>query len=161
MKLALASLMLLSSIALPAQARGPVYDPTRIRYRDTGDYSNYKAYESKGGYAREEKCFKRVYREEYIPGDMRNPGYVRSYKKRVSVPCDWKYYNRRPAAPPIHEHKHEHKEKDDNSCIEGAVLGGISGAGAGAVLSRGDGRWWAIPLGIVGGSMVGCQIDGG
>ena len=28
-------------------------------------------------------------------------------------------------------------------------------------LSRGDGRWWAIPLGIVGGSIVGCQIDGG
>ena len=27
-------------------------------------------------------------------------------------------------------------------------------------LSRGDGRWWANPLGIVGGS-IGCQIDGG
>ena len=40
------------------------------------------------------------------------------------------------------------------------VLGGIAGGGAGA-LSRGDGRWWAIPLGIVGGSIVGCQIDGG
>ena len=50
---------------------------------------------------------------------------------------------------------------DDNSCVEGAVLGGILGGGAGAAASRGDGRWWAIPLGIVGGSMVGCQIDGG
>ena len=34
-------------------------------------------------------------------------------------------------------------------------------AGLGVALSRGDGRLWAIPLGIVGGSMVGCQIDGG
>ena len=52
-------------------------------------------------------------------------------------------------------------QTDDNSCIEGSVLGGIAGGGLGAALSRGDGRWWAIPLGIVGGSMVGCQIDGG
>ena len=50
---------------------------------------------------------------------------------------------------------------DDNSCIEGSVLGGILGGGAGAAASRGDGRLWAIPLGIVGGAMVGCQIDGG
>ena len=36
---------------------------------------------------------------------------------------------------------------DDNSCIEGGILGGIAGGGIGAA-SRGDGRWWAIPLGI-------------
>ena len=50
---------------------------------------------------------------------------------------------------------------DNNSCVEGSIIGGILGGGAGAAASRGDGRWWAIPLGIVGGSMVGCQIDGG
>ena len=50
---------------------------------------------------------------------------------------------------------------DDNSCIEGSVLGGIAGGGLGAALSKGDGRWWAIPSGIVGGALVGCQIDGG
>ena len=38
---------------------------------------------------------------------------------------------------------------------------GILGGGLGAALSRGDGRWWAIPLGVVGGSMIGCDIDGG
>ena len=31
-------------------------------------------------------------------------------------------------------------------CVEGAVLGGILGGGAGVAASRGDGRWWAIPL---------------
>lgn len=50
---------------------------------------------------------------------------------------------------------------DDNSCIEGSILGGIAGGGLGAALSRGDGRWWAVPTGIVGGALVGCQIDGG
>lgn len=50
---------------------------------------------------------------------------------------------------------------DDNSCIEGSILGGIAGGGLGAALSRGDGRWWAIPTGIVGGALVGCQVDGG
>ena len=57
--------------------------------------------------------------------------------------------------------QHNHHGVDDNSCIEGSVLGGIAGGGLGAALSRGDGRWWAIPLGIVGGTMMGCQIDGG
>ena len=50
---------------------------------------------------------------------------------------------------------------DGNECIEGSVLGGILGGGAAAAISRGDGRWWAIPLGVVGGSMIGCYIDGG
>ena len=50
---------------------------------------------------------------------------------------------------------------DENSCIEGSILGGIAGGGLGAALSRSDGRLWAIPLGIVGGAMAGCQVDGG
>lgn len=110
----------------------------------------------------EEKCYKNV--ERYIPGyydDFGNwkVGRVKTTRKRV--PCFRSY--RRPK-PYIHEH-HHHPDigghVDDNSCIEGSILGGIAGAGAGAALSRGDGRWWAIPLGIVGGSMVGCQVDGG
>jgi uncharacterized protein YcfJ len=51
--------------------------------------------------------------------------------------------------------------QDDNSCIEGSILGGIAGGGLGAALSRDAGRLWAIPLGVVGGAMAGCQVDGG
>ena len=69
MKLALAALMMLT--ALPAYAGGP-----RVRYRDTGDYSNYKAYESQRGYAKEEKCYKNEYREEYVPGTSRSVSYT-------------------------------------------------------------------------------------
>ena len=32
---------------------------------------------------------------------------------------------------------------------------------AAAALSRGDGRWWAIPLGVVVGSAIGCDAAGG
>ena len=37
----------------------------------------------------------------------------------------------------------------------------ILGGGVGAALSRDEGRWWAIPLGVVTGSAIGCDIDGG
>ena len=41
--------------------------------------------------------------------------------------------------------------------LKGALLGGgLAGFG-----SRGKDRWWAIPSGIIGGAMVGCQLDGG
>jgi hypothetical protein len=143
MKIALATLMLLSALPVSAES--------------IGDRSNREAYQSKSGYARQEKCFKKVYREEYIPGNMGNPGYVKSYKKRVSVPC------KRDRIQDYHRHENNtaSPNTDDNSCIEGSILGGIAGGGAGAALSRGDGRIWAIPLGIVGGAMAGCQIDGG
>ncbi len=147
MKLALAALLLFSSV--PAA----------------------QAYESQGGYAREQKCFKKVYKETYVPGTMKNPGYVRTEKKRVRVPCN-KTFGEEVYYGPRYHHDHRPRRTrrpaeevrghvDDNSCIEGSILGGIAGGGIGAAASRGDGRWWAIPLGIVGGSMVGCQIDGG
>ena len=73
-----------------------------------------------------------------------------------------------------HHHHHRHIIKEDqypnigrvdedgNSCVEGSILGGIAGAGLGAALSRGDGRLWGIPVtGIVGGALVGCQVDSG
>lgn len=76
----------------------------------------------------------------------------------------WKHHHH-------HHHRHIIKEdqypnvgrvdEDGNSCAEGSILGGIAGAGLGAALSRGDGRLWGIPAGIVGGALVGCQIDGG
>ena len=32
-------------------------------------------------------CKRRVYREEYIPGNYWNPGYVKRYNQIVKVPC--------------------------------------------------------------------------
>ena len=109
----------------------------------------------------EEFCYR--YKEQYVPGYYNKHGrYVGGYvkSKKEKVPC-WSI--NRPSYPDRYEDPAPNVGGgvDDNSCVEGAVLGGILGGGAGTAASRGDGRWWAIPLGIVGGSMLGCQVDGG
>lgn len=43
-------------------------------------------------YYKQPICTKVVYREEYIPGNRWNPGYVRHWKERVRVPC-WSSYS--------------------------------------------------------------------
>ena len=120
---------------------------------------------SQSGYSRDVKCYRDVYREEYVPGTRHRPGYVRTYTKKKEIPCRRSYRPTYINPHGVETNKHTYKptrgKVDDNSCIEGSILGGIGGAGLGAALSRGDGRLWAIPLGIVGGAMVGCQVDGG
>ena len=54
-----------------------------------------------------------------------------------------------------------HYEVDDNDCTDGKIAGCILGGGLAAAISRGDGRWWAIPLGVVAGSHIGCDAAGG
>jgi hypothetical protein len=104
----------------------------------------------------EETCFKYEYREEYVPGTSETPGYVKSYSDKIEVPC-----RRRNTTTFMPPQEQSVGPVDDNSCVEGSIIGGLLGGGAGAAASREDGRFWAIPLGIVGGAMVGCQIDGG
>ena len=104
------------------------------------------------GYSSSSTCTRKEYREEYIPGTSRSPGYVKTWHDTVEVPCN------RTRTTVIRQRT---PSPDGNECQEGAILGGILGGGAGAALSQGDGRWWAIPFGIVGGSIIGCDIDGG
>ena len=90
------------------------------------------------GYSSSKTCTRNEYREEYIPGTRKDPGYVKKWEETV-----------------------DSNEFDNNDCSEGKIAGGILGAGFATAISRGKDRWWAIPAGLVGGSMVGCQIDGG
>ena len=55
----------------------------------------------------------------------------------------------------------EEPNADVNSCVEGSVIGGLLGAGLGAALSRGNGRWFGVPVGGAAGALIGCQVDGG
>ena len=108
-----------------------------------------------GGWSRQ--CFRNVYRETYVPGTQSRPGYVRRWNERKEVPC----YN---AGADGHYYPQTSESRgpvDDNSCLEGSILGGIAGGAAGAALSRDEGMIYGIPLGIVGGALIGCQIDGG
>ena len=46
-------------------------------------------------------------------------------------------------------------------CNIGRLIGGLAGGGLGYVASRDDGRAWAIPLGALLGSQVGCPVAQG
>lgn len=102
---------------------------------------------SRDGGVKSTTCVKKIYREEYIPGTgPSNPGWVRSWYERKKVPC-----RGHASAPPV----------DDNSCIEGSIIGGIAGGAAGGTLATKKNWVWSIPAGVIGGAMVGCQVDGG
>jgi len=96
-------------------------------------------------------CWRSVYREEYTPGTRKNPGYVTSWEEDIQVPCE----NRRTGTI------QQNIQQDDNDCTDGKVAGAVLGGGLGAAVSRGEGRWWAIPLGAVVGSKIGCDAAGG
>jgi len=118
---------------------------------------------SQPGYSNQRSCFKTEYREEYIPGTEDNPGYVKSWKDTVEVPCEdsnvgWRRHT--PTERPYYR-RHVTVYEDTNDCSDGKIAGGLLGGGLGAAVSRGDGRWWAIPLGAVVGSHIGCDLDGG
>ena len=110
------------------------------------------------GYSASRTCFREEYREEYVPGTADNPGYVRSWKETVEFPCRRFHTSETPRES---TRTRTYEEYDTNDCGDGKIAGGILGGGLAAAISRGDGRWWAIPLGAVVGSHIGCDIDGG
>ena len=109
------------------------------------------------GYSTSRSCFKTEYREEYIPGNAENPGYVQSFHETTQVPCN---YDRDSVRNGGYKRKTT-IQFDNNDCTDGKIACGVVGGGLGAAISRGDGRWWAIPLGAVLGSRIGCEIEGG
>ena len=130
--------------------------PAFARYQQPG-YSN--------------QCFRNVYREQYVPGTSERPGYVRRWRERKEVPCynagaDG-YYTPQPRPPrnphylPADPPRHHGGHVDDNSCIEGSIIGGIAGGAIGGAAATQENWIWSIPAGIVGGALVGCQVDGG
>ena len=99
-------------------------------------------------------CYRETYREEYVPGTREDPGFIRTFNELIEVPCRSKISN------PIIK-RETVVEYDDNDCTDGKVAGAVLGGGLGAAISRDDGRWWAIPLGGVVGSKIGCDAAGG
>tara|TARA_B100000927_G_scaffold97908_1_gene79145 strand:- start:1320 stop:1721 length:402 start_codon:yes stop_codon:yes gene_type:complete len=114
--------------------------------------------EYQAGYSSSKSCYRSEYREEYVPGTEDAPGYVRSWKETIEFPCE---RNRATITRPTRTVVERHYEVDNNDCTDGKIAGGLLGGAAGAALSRGDGRWWAIPLGVVAGSAIGCDAAGG
>ena len=126
--------------------------------------------ESQAGWSQERTCFKSEYREEYVPGTEKDPGYVKSWKETIEVPCEnTPHYHedenpnvgRHSSRPSYRRHVTVYEDVDNNDCSEGTLVGGLLGGGLAGFGSRGKDRWWAIPSGIVGGAMLGCAVDGG
>ena len=95
--------------------------------------SNYSSYE--------DKCFKRIYKEKYIPGDSLNPGYVKSWEEDISIRCE-------------NDHNHAKKKIEKGNTIYkpkkcNETLGSLIGGGVAASLSAVDAYGWSIPLGLV------------
>ena len=112
------------------------------------------------GFSEITTCYREEYREEYIPGTEDSPGYIKSWKDTIEYPCS----RRRVESTPENTTRtrvYDEYEVDDNDCTDGKIAGALIGGGAAAAISRGNGRWWSIPLGAVVGSTIGCDIDGG
>ena len=110
------------------------------------------------GYSSTNRCYRSEYREEYIPGTENDPGYVKAWKETIEYPCSRSQIESNPNNT---TRTRTYEEYDTNDCSEGTVIGGLLGGGLAGFGSRGKDRWWAIPSGIIGGSMIGCQLDGG
>ena len=107
------------------------------------------------GYSKSRTCYKSEYKEEYVPGTEFDPGYVKSTKETVEVPCT---PGDTAGSKVIRKTVVEY---DTNDCSDGTIAGALLGGGLAGFGSRGKDRWWAIPTGMLGGAMVGCQLDGG
>ena len=167
MKVFLASLLLLSSTPTFASEPHPYLQQNLQTLRDREEKTHRPgrshrpwktANQSQAGYSSERKCFKTEYREDYIPGTEDSPGYVKSWKDRIEYPCSRTGVE---STPNNTTRTRVYEEYDENDCTDGKIAGGLLGGGLGAAISRGDGRWWAIPLGAVVGSRIGCEIEGG
>tara|TARA_B100000965_G_C19156749_1_gene568489 strand:- start:96 stop:518 length:423 start_codon:yes stop_codon:yes gene_type:complete len=113
------------------------------------------------GFSTSRTCTRNEYREEYIPGTRMDPGYVKKWEETVEVPCPGANSTSRNETRNETRNVTRNEELDNNDCTEGKIAGGILGGGIATAISRGKDRWWAIPAGVIGGSMVGCDIDGG
>ncbi len=113
------------------------------------------ANEYQPGYSTSQTCFKKKYREEYVPGTYSNPGYVKSWKDTIEVPCQSRgistsrnHYHQPQSVYPVASSNNFTAKK--SSCNTGATTtGGLLGGGLAAVLSKKDAYGWSIPLGAV------------
>ena len=69
-------------LSLTACAQAPVTTPPASAAEVWEDGSMRQA-----GYSKSRTCYKSEYKEEYVPGTEFDPGYVKSTKETVEVPC--------------------------------------------------------------------------
>jgi hypothetical protein len=114
------------------------------------------------------QCFKEVYREEYTPGTVNSPGYIRSWTETVEIRC----VGQGGGETVIHNDPFpiNHHTQPKRFTVTRGMITLVSKVRLSAVYLvalvvlpplAGPDMGWAIPLGVVGGSLIGCQVDGG
>ena len=111
------------------------------------------------GYTTQRTCYKNEYREEYVPGTKKSPGYVKSYTDTIEVPCTINSWNSVRSNNNRSHHKSYISDESlvsktytttKGTCSAGsATAGGILGGGLAALLSKIDAYGWSVPLGAV------------
>jgi hypothetical protein len=102
-----------------------------------------------------------VVRTQYV----QSPVYQQpSYQQARNYPAPYQDYPSQPIAPPRYgpaPTSWEEAQALQRRCSIGRLVGGVVGGGIGYAASRQDGRAWAIPLGALLGSQVGCNAGQG
>lgn len=121
----------------PSQAQPwglPTYAPPPVGYRAPAPHNRYDRYDRYDRYGRH---------------DQDNP-YGSSGRYGDST-----VYDNDPAAWALSEAQMAQR------CNMGRLVGGLIGGGVGYATSRNDGRSWAVPLGALLGSQMGCNVGHG
>jgi len=119
----------------------------------TAAFADHRYTYSQPGWSSSQTCIKKVYREEYVPGTVDNPGYVKQYYDEVKVPCERSTYRQPLTTPP--------PVSQNRNCVRGSILGGILGGGIAAGVSKPDAMVWSVPVGVVTGAIAGCEVQRG
>ena len=80
------------------------------------------ANESQAGWSKDRTCYRSEYKEEYGPGTERDPGYVKTWKETIEVPCN--------DDVAVRESKIIRRtivEYDTNDCSDGTIAGALLG----------------------------------
>jgi hypothetical protein len=95
-----------------------------------------------------------VVRTEYVQSPVYQANQQPAYQQTAYQQPVYAQPYRQAYAPPVTVVDAQQREK---SCQIGRLVGGLVGGGVGYAASRQDGRAWAVPLGALLGTQVGCN----
>jgi hypothetical protein len=165
----LAAAALLGPAAALAQSQPVIIERTvtTVEYRDDGSrsygqpvYRPAPVVRQSYGVPVRTNTYRQVYQANYEPSydepTYVQPGYAQPYRQAYIQPS---YAQPGYAAPLVSNAPLTlaDAQQQQRTCQIGRLVGGLVGGGVGYAASRQDGRSWAVPLGALLGTQVGCN----
>lgn len=97
-------------------------------------------------------CEQTKYREVY------NPGYYDGYGNYVPGRVTTESYKERCYNTSRYQPTYQQAPKQESCRPTSALLGALIGGGVAAGVSKSDAYGWSVPLGAVGGGLLGCSL---